>query len=162
MPARNNSGNVMRWLQFPAQWQICVVTTAYILDNHQLNWRNQGMLHKGSKKGARPWRPNGMGQGRRHCLCIVSSDGNPSQCHLERGTMSGTCPWAADSGWAPYTSSVGHALTFLKCHLIAPSIASTFYFLLSCSYSKCITLSLINSYFFVPLVKFRLYVKIFF
>lgn len=32
----------------------------------------------------------------------------------------------------------------------------------SCSYSKCMTLSLTNSYFFVRLVKFRLYVKIVF
>lgn len=36
MPTANNSGNVMRWLEPPAQYvQICAVTTANIWDDNE-------------------------------------------------------------------------------------------------------------------------------
>lgn len=46
MPTLNNSGNVMRWLEFPAHWQICAVTTTNIYVANHTELGNKGILLK--------------------------------------------------------------------------------------------------------------------
>lgn len=96
MPAKNNNGNVMRWLEFLASWQKCTVTVQIIWDYHQTELGKLEFFLE--KVRRRLGLEDQIEWARAEDTSVLSlSYENPFQYSFERWTMSPNHHWVADS-----------------------------------------------------------------